>query len=158
MFYVKPIDATSFYMYGYESNRITGAKVTLSGTTFSFPQMTYKSFGWNENTGDQQIYKYQIYNSFPEIGDPVNCNGNMFFICTDNNANGAISIFSDKAFSFDLYNGDDLVGTFTKTDLGFMQKIQVDLPIYKEEFGIKIKSNDSVARTVQVDHLFLLID
>jgi hypothetical protein len=33
--------------------------------------------------------------------------------------------FSDKAFSFDLYNGDDLVGTFTKTDLGFMQKIQL---------------------------------
>jgi hypothetical protein len=158
MFYPKMIDATSFYMYGYESNRITGAKVTLSGTTLTFPQMTYKSFGWNENQGDQQIYKYQIYNTFPEIGDPVNCNGNMFFICTDNNANGAISIFSDKAFSFDLYNGDDLVGTFTKTDLGFQQKINVDLPIYKEEFGIKIKSNDSVNRTVQVDHLFLLID
>jgi hypothetical protein len=67
-------------------------------------------------------------------------------------------VFSDRAFSFDLYNGDDLVGTFNKTDLAFQQKIQVDLPIYKEEFGIKIKSNDAVARTVQVDHLFLLID
>ncbi len=158
LMYPKAIDATSFYMYRYESNRISGAKVTITGTTMNFPNMTYKGFGWNENQGEQQVYKYQQYDSFPQIADPVNCSGNMFFICTDNYANGAISVFSDKPFSFDLYNGDDLVGTFTKTDLGFQQKINVDVPINKEEFGLKIKSNDSVQRFAQIDHMYLVTD
>ncbi len=158
MWYPKMIDATSFYMYAYESNRITGAKITLTGTTFNFPNMPYKSFGWNENQGEQQIYRYQQYNSFPQIGDPVNCNGNMFFITTDNNANGSIAVFSDRAFSFDLYNGDDYFGTFTKADLGLYQKIVVDVPINKEEFGLKIKSNDSGQRFAQIDHMFLITD
>jgi hypothetical protein len=158
LMYPKAIDATSFYLYSYESNRITGAKVTLTGTTLNFPNMTYKGFGWNENQGDQQIYKYQIWDNFPQIGDPVNCNGNMFFITTDNYTNGSIAVFSDKAFSFDLYNGDDYFGTYTKSDLGFMQKITVDIPIGKEEFGLKIKSNDSVQRFAQIDHMYLVID
>ncbi len=158
LMYPKPIDATSFYVYCYESNRITGAKVTLTGTTFNFPTMTYKGFGWNENQGEQAIYKRQQYDNFPQIGDPVSCSGNMFFITTDNYVNGAIAVFSDKPFSFDLYSGDDLVGTFTKNDLGFMQKIAVDVPINKEEFGLKMKSNDSVQRFAQIDHMYLVID
>jgi hypothetical protein len=158
MMYAKPIDSTSFYLYRFESTRITGARVTLSGTTFSIPQMPYKGFGWNENTGDQQMYKRQYYDNMPQMADPVNCNGNMFFITTDNNMSGQFAIMSDRAFSFDLYNGDDLVGTFTKTDLGFMQKITVDLPIYKEEFGLKMKSNDSYTRTAQLDHMYLITD
>lgn len=158
LMYPKAIDATSFYVYCYEGNRITGAKVTLTGTTLNFPNMTYKGFGWNENQGEQQIYKYQIWDNFPQIGDPVNCNGNMFFITTDNYTNGSIAVFSDKAFSFDLYNGDDYFGTYTKSDPGFMQKITVDIPIGKEEFGLKIKSNDSVQRFAQIDHMYLVID
>lgn len=156
--YAKSIDATSFYIYRYESTRITGAKVTLSGTTLTFPNMTYKGFGWNENQGDQQIYKYQQYNNMMQIADPVMANGCMIFICTDNNAAGQISIMSDKPYSFDLYNGDDYFGTFTKTDLGIQQKIQVDVPINREEFGLKMKSNDSIARTAQIDHMYLIID
>lgn len=158
LMYPKVIDATSFYVYCYEGNKITGAKVTLSGTTLNFPTMTYKSFGYNENDGAQPIYKYQQYNNFPQIGDPVSCNGNMFFITTDSNANGAISIFSDRAFSFDLYSGDDYFGTFTKTDLAIQQRIVVDVPINKEEFGIKIKSNENVQRFAQIDHMYLVID
>ncbi|MBX9721779.1 MAG: hypothetical protein K2X81_10320, partial [Candidatus Obscuribacterales bacterium] len=158
MFYPKVIDATSFYLYCYESNRITGGKVTLTGTTFNIPNMPYKGFGWNENQGEQQIYKYQTYDNFPQIADPVSCSGNMFFITTDNYANGAIAVFSDRQFSFDLYNGDDYFGTFNKTDLGFMQKIVVDVPINKEEFGLKIKSNDSVQRFAQIDHMYLVTD
>ena len=145
-------------MYCYEGNRITGGKITLSGTTFNFPTMSYKGFGWNENDGGQAIYKYQQYNNMQQIADPVNCNGNMFFITTDNNASGSIAIFSDKPFSFDLYNGDDYFGTFTKTDLGLQQKITVDIPINKEEFGLKMKSNDSVTRFAQIDHMYLVTD
>ena len=156
--FFKPIDATSFYLYRYESTRITGGKVTLSGTTLTIPQMSYKGFGWNENDGAQAIYRYQQYNNFPQIGDPVNCNGNMFFITTDNNMSGQVAVFSDKPFSFDLYNGDDYFGTFTKTDLGFMQKIVVNVPVNKEEFGLKIKSNDSVQRFAQIDHMYLVTD
>lgn len=154
----KAIDANSFYLYRYESNRISGGKVTISGTTMTLPTMSFKGFGYNENDGGQQIYKYQQYDSFPQIADPVNCNGNMFFICTDNHANGSMAVFSDKPFSFDLFNGDDYFGTFTKTDLGFQQKITVDIPIHKEEFGLKIKSNDSVQRFAQIDHMYLVID
>lgn len=156
--FFKPIDATSFYLYRYESTRITGGKVTLSGTTLTIPQMSYKGFGWNENDGAQAIYRYQQYNNFPQIADPVYCNGNMFFITTDNNMSGQVAVFSDKPFSFDLYNGDDYFGTFTKTDLGFMQKIVVDITINKEEFGLKIKSNDSVQRFAQIDHMYLVTD
>jgi hypothetical protein len=158
LMYAKPIDATSFYFYRYESQRVTGARVTLSGTTLTFPNMPYKSFGWNENQGDQQIYKYQQYNNFTQIADPVLCNGSLFIVTTDNNASGQICVMSDRPFSFDLYNGDDFFGTFTKSDLGIQQKIQVDIPIGKEEFGIKIKSNDSVTRMAQIDHMYLAID
>ena len=156
--FAKPIDATNFYLYRFEGSRITGTHVTISGTTLNVSQMPYKGFGWNENTGDQQMYKRQYYDNMPQMGDPVYCNGNMFFVVTDNNMSGQIAIMSDKPFSFDLYNGDDLVGTFTKSDLGFMQKITVDLPINKEEFGLKIKSNDSVTRTAQIDHMYLITD
>jgi hypothetical protein len=156
--YMKPIDATSFYIYRYENYRITGAKVTISGTTMSIPNMPYKSFGYNENAGDQQIYKYQQYNNWPQMGDPVFCNGCVFFVTTDNNASGQISVMSDKPYSFDLYCGDDFYGTYTKSDLGLMQKIQIDMPIGKEEFGMKMKSNDSVQRTAQIDHMFLVTD
>lgn len=158
LMYPKVIDANTFYMYCYEGNRITGAKVTLTGTTLNFPNMTFKGFGWNENDGAQSIYRYQQYGSFPQIGDPVSCSGNMFFVTTDNYSNGSIAIFSDRAFSFDLYNGDDYFGTFTKSDLGFQQKIAVDVPINKEEFGLKIKSNESVQRFAQIDHMYLVID
>ncbi|MDE1970926.1 MAG: hypothetical protein KGI50_05120 [Patescibacteria group bacterium] len=158
LMYTKPIDATSFYFYRYEAQRVTGAKVMLSGTTLTFPNMPYKSFGWNENQGDQQIYKYQQYNNITQIADPVICNGILFIVTTDNNASGQIVIMSDKPFSFDLYNGDDFFGTFTKSDLGIQQKIQVDIPIGKEEFGLKMKSNDSVVRTAQIDHMYLAID
>lgn len=158
LMYTKPIDATSFYFYRYEAQRVTGAKVTLSGTTLTFPNMPYKSFGWNENQGDQQIYKYQQYNNITQIADPVICNGILFIVTTDNNASGQIVVMSDKPFSFDLYNGDDFFGTFTKSDLGIQQKIQVDIPIGKEEFGLKMKSNDSVVRTAQIDHMYLAID
>jgi hypothetical protein len=158
MMYAKNIDASNFYLYRYESNRITGARVTLSGTTLSIPNMPYKSFGYNENNGDQQIYKYQQYNNLQQIADPVMVSGAVLFVTTDNNASGQIAVMSDKAFSFDLYNGDDLIGTYTKSDLGIMQKLQVDIPIGKEEFGLKMKSNDSVNRMVQIDHMYLLID
>ena len=156
--YPKPIDANNFYVYCFENNRMTGAKVTVSGTTLNFPNMTYKSFGWNENDGAQAIYKYQQYNNMQQIADPVYCNGNMFFITTDNNANGSIAVMSDKPFNFDLYNGDDYFGTFTKSDLGLHQKIVVDIPINKEEFGLKIKSNDSLSRFAQIEHMYLVTD
>jgi hypothetical protein len=158
LMYVKPIDATSFYVYRYESNRISGAKVTLINGVLTTTNMMCRGIGWNENLGEAPIYRRQQYQSFPQIGDPINCNGVTFFMTTDNHANGSIAVFSDKPFSFDLYNGDDLVGTFTKTDPGFIQKIVVDLPINKEEFGLKIKSNDSVNRVAMIDHMFLVID
>lgn len=158
LMYPKAIDSTSFYIYSYESNRISGAKITLTGSTLNFPNMMYRGIGWYENQGDNQIYRRQQYDSFPQIADPVNCNGNMFFVTTDNYTGGQISVFSDKPFSFDLYNGDDYFGTFTKTDLGFMQRIVVNVPINKEEFGLKIKSNDSVQRMAQVAHMYLVTD
>lgn len=158
MLYPKAIDATNFYIYRFENSRITGGKITLSNGVLLIPNMPYKGFGWNENDGAQPNYKYQQYNNMPQIADPVYCNGNMFFITTDNNMSGQFAVFSDRSFSFDLYNGDDYFGTFTKSDLGFMQKIVVDIPINKEEFGLKIKSNDSVQRTAQIDHMYLVTD
>jgi hypothetical protein len=158
MMFAKVIDANNFFLYRFENTRITGGRVTLSNGALTIPNMPYKGFGWNENDGAQTIYREQQYNNMPQIGDPVNCNGNMFFITTDNNMNGQFAIFSDKPFSFDLYNGDDYFGTFTKSDLGFYQKISVDVPIGKEEFGIKIKSNDSVQRFAQIEHMYLITD
>lgn len=158
MMYPKVIDATNFYFYRFENSRITGGKITLSNGVLTIPNMPYKGFGWSENDGASSIYKEQQYNNMPQIADPVYCNGNMFFITTDNNMNGQFAIFSDKPFSFDLYNGDDYFGTFTKTDLGFYQKISVDIPIGKEEFGLKIKSNDSVQRFAQIEHMYLITD
>jgi hypothetical protein len=158
MMYPKVIDANNFYFYRFESTRITGGRVTLSNGVLTIPNMPYKGFGWNENDGAQAIYKEQQYNNMPQIADPVFCNGNMFFITTDNNMSGQFAIFSDKPFSFDLYNGDDYFGTFTKSDLGIYQKISVDVPIGKEEFGLKIKSNDSVQRFAQIEHMYLVTD
>ncbi|MBP9701399.1 MAG: hypothetical protein KBD47_00260 [Candidatus Pacebacteria bacterium] len=158
MMYPKSIDATNFYLYRFENSRITGGKVTLSNGSLSLANMPYKGFGWNENDGGQANYRYQQYNNMPQIADPVSCNGNMFFITTDNNMSGQFAVYSDRSFSFDLYNGDDYFGTFTKSDLGFMQKIVVDIPIGKEEFGLKIKSNDSVVRTAMIDHMYLITD
>ncbi len=158
MMYPKVIDATNFYIYRFESSRITGGKVTLSNGVLTIPQMPYKGFGWNENDGAQANYKYQQYNNMPQIADPVSCNGNMFFITTDNNMSGQFAVYSDRSFSFDLYNGDDYFGTFTKSDLGLIQKIVVDVPIGKEEFGLKIKSNDSVIRTAMIEHMYLVTD
>ena len=158
MMYPKVIDATNFYIYRFESSRITGGKVTLSNGVLTIPQMPYKGFGWNENDGAQANYRYQQYNNMPQIADPVSCNGNMFFITTDNNMSGQFAVFSDRSFSFDLYNGDDYFGTFTKSDLGLIQKIVVDVPIGKEEFGLKIKSNDSVVRTAMIEHMYLVTD
>ncbi len=154
----KVIDANNFYLYRFENTRITGGKVTLSNGVLTLPNMPYKGFGWNENDGGQQIWKEQQYNNMPQMADPVNCNGNMFFIVTDNNMSGQFAIFSDKPFSFDLFNGDDYFGTFTKTDLGLHQKIVVDVPINKEEFGLKIKSNDSLTRFAQIEHMYLVTD
>lgn len=158
MMFAKVIDATNFYLYRFENTRITGGKVTLNNGVLTIPNMPYKGFGWNENDGAQTIYKYRQYDNMPQIADPVNCNGNMFFITTDNNMSGQFAIYSDRVFNFDLYNGDDYFGTFTKTDLGLHQKIVVDVPINKEEFGLKIKSNDSVTRFAQIEHMYLVTD
>mgnify|MGYP003393437605 CR=1 FL=1 len=158
MLYPKAIDATNFYIYRFENSRITGGKVALSNGVLSLANMPYKGFGWNENDGAHPNYRYQQYNNMPQIADPVSCSGNMFFITTDNNMSGQFAVYSDRSFSFDLFNGDDYFGTFTKSDLGFMQKIVVDIPIGKEEFGLKIKSNDSVIRTAMIDHMYLITD
>lgn len=158
MHFAKTIDATNFYVYRYESQRISGAKVTLTNGVLVTQNMLNKGIGWNENNGESPIFIRQQYESFHQIGDPAICNGVTFFITINHIPGGTFSIFSDKPFSFDLYNGDDLVGTYTKTDPGFVQKIVIDLPINKEEFGLKIKSNDAVTRVAMIEHMYLITD
>lgn len=157
--YFKAVDASSFYIYAYNNSYgLRGAKMTLSGTAINFPKLMPRGLGSPENMGESPMYTRQEFDNLGQVGDPLNVNGLFLMVASDQYANGKMTIFSDKPFSFDLYIGDDLLGTYTKTLLGLIEPMSINATVNKEEFGIKIKSNDAVDRTVFLDHAFMLID
>lgn len=161
---MRAIDANNFYVwfgaYSYDNSRgVRGAKITIgTGNNINFPRCLLCGVGNPEVDGGKMLYTRQEFDSIGQLGDVVYANSNWIFIGTDNNNAGNLCTFSDAVFSFDLYNGDDKVGTFTK-DLPFLfQSIAVNLNIMKEEFGIKYKSNDVYDRTVFIEHMQAIID
>lgn len=157
--YFKTIDASSFYIYGFNTSLgLRGCKVTLTGTALNFPKLMQRGLGSPELLGESPMYTRQEFDNIPQLADPIILGNVFLMIGSDNYNSGKMTMFSDKTFSFDLYLGDDLLGTYTKSLLGIIEPIVINATVNKEEFGLKIKSNDAVDRTVFLDHGFLLID
>src|SRR6185436_16604578 len=161
---MRAIDANNFYVwfgaFGYNtSTGVRGTKLTIgNNNTINFPRTLQCGIGNAENDGGKLLYTRQEFDNIPQLGDIVNANGNWFFIGTDNYNNGNLCTFVDAPFSFDFYNGDDKVGTYTKDQPFLFQPIFVNLSVLKEEFGIQIKSNDTYDRTVWIEHMEVIMD
>lgn len=154
-YFLKKIDNTNFMMY---SNR-DGArtfycmKVTLSGSTLLTSDIFTPGAGYyddgNNGPGNESPNRFRRFEEWSNIQrwcDPLYLySGAMAVIVgTDNNLNGGLAACVDKTFSFDLYIDDDLLGTYQKTAHFMVEPIVIRQDLFRESFGLKIKSNESV--------------
>jgi hypothetical protein len=92
--------------------------MTLTGTAINFPKLMHEVSAVLNFIGDSPMYTRQEFDNIPQLADPIILGNVFLMIGSDNYASGKMTMFSDKTFSFDLYLGDDLLGTYTKSLLG----------------------------------------
>ena len=163
--FFNPYDANNCVIYRWAANYFVGAKINVNGNVVSLQDVPLRGVGYFDsadngpgNESPTRMKLFSEFNNFTQVADPVVIGGMTVVLATDNNINGCIAAFVDKPFSFDLYVGDNKIGTFNKTLNLLVEPINIDQDLYLDEFGIKIKSDEAVDMNIAAPVLLLTVE
>lgn len=157
--HIQEVTAGSEYvLYRWESSRFSGVKISISGNNVTVGDMFFRGSGYRVTDGSMPYYQGELWQNLGQMAMAVTSHGNFVFV-TQNDTSGMMAYFADRAFSFDLYLGDDLVGTYSASTPLLTVPVQIGLNLDRyTKFGIKIKNNDTVERYVAIDHAYVEVE
>lgn len=149
---------SEYIMYRWESSRFSGVKITISGNNVTMGDVFYRGTGYRTTDGSMPFYRGEIWQNLGQMAMAVTSHGSFVFV-TQNDTSGQVAYFADRAFSFDLYLGDDLIGTYSASTPHLTTQVQINLSIDRAiKFGIKVKNKDSVERYLAIDSCYVEIE
>jgi hypothetical protein len=143
--YIKLLSGTDFAYYNIGQRRAGKISVNTSTNRMTVSDIPFRMSHWDDSTNQPiNVYLPNETASIQRVADPAITTKGWAFCTTNNELSGAVYMWTDKTFSFELYENEILIGTFTKSMPSVIEGIAVRVPINKLEFNLRIKNTGTV--------------
>lgn len=157
--YIKNISGNDYLLYNHAQRRAAKLVVNTTNNTVDINDVPFRVSTWDDSTTQTiNMFKYAETNNIQRMADPAFTTKGVAFCATDNNVNGAITLWTDKTFSFEVYIDDELYGTYTKSLPGVIEGVQVRINLNRLEVPMKIKNTGTVDLFFMMTHIIASLD
>ncbi len=143
--YIKNYATNLYAMYNFAQKRVAKIAVDLTANKISVTDIPLRMLQTEEsNQQPVGVWKSAEVNNLQRMCDPAITTKGWAFHATDNNISGAIVMWSDKAFNFEVYSDETLVATLSKLIPNTVEALALRLTLNKREIALRIKNTGTV--------------